>query len=164
MDYGPQRATVLAAVKAELDNDPAGIGYKVNQTLQDHKTLTRLLTQPTNKPNPTPQPQVPAALTVANLMSLLSASSQANIVHSGYAKVVADAIVAQDRDGLLLWMQLLLTSNVITSDEATALQNALNVTIPDPQWSATVLGPSRLETIAGYGAIDTKDVADALAS
>jgi hypothetical protein len=106
--------------------------------------------------NPVPQGTVPAGYTPASLLSLLSATSAANVESFAGLQGLFDAIGSADSPGILAALALLQASGKVQSTEVAAIQSALSATVPDPSWPSKI-GAAR----SAIGRpIDSADVAE----
>lgn len=145
------------AFTAELTNDPAALGYKSAGAWKSAAAIGQLLTDPHGTvANPvTVAPQIPKPFVYTDVLGLLSAASQANIRALPELTRVLDDINAQNRHAVAVWANLCLagTSPPILQSEHDAIVNLMNATIADPNWTATIPAPSRLEQVFGVGVV-----------
>lgn len=149
--------TPTPAFVSELQNDPAGLGYKnADGTFKSAAAIGKLLTDPFGTvANPTPQPTIAKPFTYTDVLGLLSAASQVNVRALPELSRVLDDINAQNRHAVTVWAGLLLagSSPVITQAEHDAIVALMNATELDPSWPSTVPAASRLEQAFGVGAV-----------
>lgn len=163
-----------ATLLAELDGDPAGLGYKDGTgALKATAELGRLLTAPGPAvANPAPRPGVPVAITRAAAIALISGVSLSKVLARPAAEALLGLLDLPDPKGPATVGRLVADAAALfkAGDLQQAEYDALaapapgtgagaatglyNQTEPDPSWPATVPGPARLEALGFAGAID----------
>ena len=135
-------------LKAELQNDPNGVGYKrADSTFKTAEELAYLLTFKGTVPNPDPQPNIPAPLNKQELLGMVlpfvgSFTDEALVR-------VSEAIDNDDRATISLWLTIALQRTWIDQATHDAIAAKLTATIPDPNWKAQVPGQSPIERVVG---------------
>lgn len=125
-------------------NDPFSGGY--HPPTGTYTEIADFLNAPTVVDNPvTEPPQIPAPITLKALMSVVPPAEMV-AVYQTLPAFVADlkkAIDDQDREYMAGLLTIAATAQVISQATTTQLQAMLTATIPDPDWTPTVLGPSQ---------------------
>lgn len=152
-------AEELVALKSEIENDPAAIGYPSFAGLSGDDldaalaTTARRLVELQPVANPTPQGTVPAPIDVNAAMALVSAVELKQIDNDTLDRF-ASAADAGDMAKVWRIFSLLVAKQILVASKA-ALQGYLERTIADPTWRATVPGPSRAtivcRSVSGQG-------------
>ncbi len=88
--------------------------------------------------NPATRGTVPAGYTVASVMALLSSQSIQNLRTFPALYQLMGDIQANNSANVLVAVEFLVASADIQSSEGTAIAAAVNATVPDPSWQATV--------------------------
>ena len=135
-------------LKAELDNDPNGVGYRrPDGSFRTPDELASLLTTKPLVANPDPQPNIPAPLNKQELLGMVlpfvSQFSDEALVR------VSDAVDNDDRATISMWLTIAKQRNWVDQPTFDAVQAKLNATIPDPDWKAQVPGQSPIERVIG---------------
>ena len=151
-------------LKAEIDSDPEGLGYKdASGNYRSPQEIARLLTQRTLIPNPEPQPQVPKPIDVNTLMGLVSPATIAAADYSAL-RAIEEAADAGDRSRLMRQFQVWRAKGWLSDPaEVSAIQAELTATIPDPNWQPQVSKASPIERVLGRNTgISVEEVNDIL--
>jgi hypothetical protein len=101
-----------------------------------------LLTTPTIINNPIPQSIIPQPFSVTDIFSIMTPQSASKLHLIPFLPDIRDSIRNNDRAACALYSNLLLAGAIITADEHTQINNIINRTYPDPNWQATISGPS----------------------
>lgn len=132
-------AILTAAQKATLAAELAKPAYAG----LSNQAAANLLSAPTSVANPTPRGQVAKPYAWSDLAAVLSDTAQAALRDSGLLPYLFDGIAAQDRTRVADIGKLLAKPPAkITAAEATAVNGIIQATVADPNWPATVPGPS----------------------
>lgn len=145
-----------ATLLAELDGDPAGIGYKAGDAFKATAEIARLLTEPHGTiANPSPQPTLPKPFGLDDVLGVLDEPAQARVFSSVHLERILDAIAAQDRVAVGHFATILASTSVgaITADQRAAVLALLAAAGPDPAWPATVPDLSRVEKLGFDGVV-----------
>lgn len=89
-------------------------------------------------PNPVPQGKVPAPLTVASIIGLLSPAAVGALSRNPNTSTIRDDIRKQDREAVVTWATALTAAGDVTPDELAKVEAAVQTTIDDPAWQATI--------------------------
>lgn len=138
----------------ELTNDPVNLGYKnTDGSWKTASQIGALLTSPIGTvTNPVTVTTLPKPVTIQDLVA--SAPNTIKALPDADLEPIAARVRAGDRDGIQRWADVLLLRSAMSQTEHDAVTALLAQTITDPNYQATVPGPSRLETLSGEGAID----------
>lgn len=152
-----------AALSNELNTDPTSLGYKnTDGTWKTATQIAVILTTPIGTvANPTPQANIPQPFTYADIKALLSDASLVNLKASSLLPRILDDINSDNRNVVIAWAQLLYnngTSSTITLAEQNSIISLMQSTIADPNYSATVPGPCRIQTLFNVGAISEAQI------
>ena len=123
--------------------------------------IAALLCEEPQIPNPTPQGQVIRTIPLDAALAAMSDASLTKLINTPLMSDFIDACKGGDMASAKRLMTLGVRTGQIQPAEAQALA-ALDGMIPDPNWPATVAGPSRLEQLTGLRAITTEELAEIL--
>jgi len=131
-------ADQLAVLAAEL----ADARYSALLAAQDYEAIAALLNVQPDIANPQPRPNVPQRFTWDTFIDLLTPQEVLGMY--GYGNFAADlrrALESNDQVELVaLWRG---AKTALAAATVTKVETEFNKTQPDPDWQATVLGPSR---------------------
>jgi hypothetical protein len=149
-------ATVpLIELANELNNDPAGLGYKDGENFKSVDEILNLLGARRTQANPVPQPDIPKPLVLKDFMTDMGGLDAFD--WSAF-KDFKDAIDASDRDTLQVWLDAAFAKTWIDGTKRTQMMTDwINATIPDPSWQATVSLQSRFMELWGSAGYDNLD-------
>lgn len=113
--------------------------------------------------NPTPRGDVPARVTLKQLLMLVPAAEMAKIYHlPGFVDDLRRALDANDHEYMGALLQIALADGTITPGTAGKLQPLLTEMVPDPAWAERVPGPARWQSAGLAGPVSAADVQAAL--
>lgn len=111
-------------------------------TSLDFDGTTNFLNAPQKVPNPTPQGDVPQAITFGQITAGLEASTVAKLSGNGLIGEFKAAVDTQNHariDAVIDWWT---KGSVLTEGELSTLTALTSATMPDPSWQPTVDGLS----------------------
>lgn len=150
----------FAAVKSEIETDPASVGYPSWDNTEDTaRAIALLLVDRSKVDNPATAPQIPKPMDTDMLLGAVSVESIAKIDATAL-EAVSQRIEAGERAAVARWVAIALAKGWITQVEHDAIQADLQSTVADPNHPAQVLGNSRLTTVLGrtVGGISASEV------
>jgi len=148
----------IETLAAELRDDPKGIGYRDETgAFKPSDELTQLLLQPQIVDNPEPQRELPAPMDIKEIMAAVSNASLAKVPYDALM-AIHQAVAAQDRERLMLQLQVATAKQWLTPDEVMAIEHILAKTVPDPAWEPKIKKPCRLTELTGEKALGNRDL------
>lgn len=153
-----------AAIRAEIEKDPAGMGYPSGREDGDLALVAELLITPPRVRNPDPAPHVPAPIDPLALLAAIPDEEYAKIPEATTLRV-QDYLDSGDRGRLAVVVASLAKRGVLSAETVRSLRAALSTTVPDPSWPAEVEGPNRASVVLGraLGALSVEDLREVLA-
>lgn len=154
-----------AVVKAEVEDDPTGVGYPVwDGDTETAKAIARLLVDRPEIDNPDPAPEIPKPMDTDILLGSVSGESLAKI-ESSALDAVSRRIESGERQAVVRWVAIALAKGWITQSEHDAIQADLQATISDPNHPEKVLDRSRLgkvldRNVGGISASEVSQIMD----
>lgn len=149
-------AAQLATLRAELAEDPAGLGY--GALGQDYEAVAAALNTRPQVPNPEKQGVVPRGLSLLEVFAAVR-PGEALAIYERPALLadVKAAIEGDDRSAMAALLGLVAASGLVSAGSLAAVQALLATTMPDPSWTVTVPGSSRA-ALLGLPAVLAADV------
>jgi hypothetical protein len=111
--------------------------------------------------NPTPQGDVPAPVTISDLVQLCT-DNKFLITESQTYKLAVDAWNSGNRQDALNYFNRLIEGGLIGEASAQAIGARLQETIPDPDWQPQI--SLSLAEQAGHGFVSYEEIAEAIAT
>ena len=131
----------MTTLKQLIKTHAAGLG-------DDYEAIAAKLNAPTTIPNPVAvAPQVPAPITLKQVMALIPPAEMV-AAYKQMPQLIPDlrnAIDNRDRDYMFVLLTIAATGTIISAATVAKLQPLLAATVPDPNWTATIAGPSLAE-------------------
>ena len=156
-------------LKAELDGDPTLIGYKNSDgSFKSVAELAMLLVRSSSQPNPVPPVRIPTGTLItprlaAKVMGPAKANALAGAVKQTFP-FIADHLLETGVDPVDPHTQgfftALVQAGVISPADSDALASL--GTRDDPNYSAVISGPSRLQALFGEDSVQHSLIAEAL--
>ena len=140
-----------AELLAELQNDPAGLGYRSGDEFKTTEEIASLLTHRQMVDNPEPRQNVPKRHTIEDFIEVLSPASAANIAQFGALDSLSRDIESGNTARIRIAIALLSKAGQIVTEDVPKIAAKLQETIPDPNWPAKVPAPCRMAVLCGSG-------------
>lgn len=113
--------------------------------------------------NPTPRANVPAPVTLEQVMALVPSAERIKVRREpGFIEELRVALGADNRSALAVLLEDAVTAQAITAGTAAKLQPLLTATIPDPDWAAQIPGAPRWQAAGLPGPVSAADVQGAI--
>lgn len=146
-------------IRAELQNDPEGIGYAALG--QNYPAIADAMNDRQMVANPvTEAPQVLKRLGIRDLFAAITPTeARALYMIPGFRDDVQKAAEAGDR--VALQMYVAIGAPDLSQQSIAALTALMQATEPDPTWSAQIPGDSRA-TVLGVATVRPQDVQEAM--
>jgi hypothetical protein len=113
-------------------------------------------------PNPTPQGDIPAPVTISDLVNLCDDDEEFAITETQTYKLAVEAWNSGNRTDAINYFHILIRGGVIGEASAQAIGARLQETIPDPNWEPQVM--LSLAEQAGHGFVSYEEIAEAIAN
>jgi hypothetical protein len=122
----------------------------------NYPAIAEKLNERTTIDNPTPRGEVLVPLSLTGLFTAVEPAEAFTLIGlPGFIDLLKDSVNSGDREGL---GALLLVASAILSPESQAgVMAKMSETMPDPSWTATILGPS-IAQAAGLGRVTPSQV------
>ena len=149
----------IEAIRAELQNDPEGLGYASLE--QNYPAIADAMNARPMIDNPvTEAPQVPKRPGIRDLFGAITPSeARALYMIPGFRDDVQEAAEAGDR--VALQMYVAIAGEDLSQQSVAALAALMQQTEDDPNWSAQIPGQSRA-TVLGVAPVKAADVQEAM--
>jgi hypothetical protein len=110
--------------------------------------------------NPAPQGNVPAPVTVTDLLELCKDENEFPIAETQTYQNAVEAYNSGNKVDAMNYFSVLIKSGLIDEESAQKIQAKLAETIPDPSWQPQVMmSPAQ---VAGFGVVTVLDVMDVM--
>ena len=128
----------------------------------DYPAIADRLNARTTVENPNLQGDVLKPVTLLGLMAAITPQEALSLIErAGFVDLTRSAVENGDREGLTALLGMLAVNSLISAPSQAAIAALLSATEPDPQWTATLPGPS-LATAAGLGRVTASQVQGAM--
>jgi len=142
----------LAVLAGELKDGR----YAALLAAQDYEAIVALLNVQPEIPNPEEQTQKPKRMSVEDFVSALKAAEVVTVYQNGaLVQAYSDSLTGGNRAYTKKLRRGLKT--LVSAETVTAIEALQDVTEPDPNWTATVLGESRVAEL-GLPRVEPRDV------
>lgn len=129
-----QKTTLLGVINSDFPS-----------LVSNRTSLQEALNASASIANPSPQGNVPLPYTLAMIEEACSAPSRPGLLD--YLAVAAPLIIMQDSVHLSEGLDGLVVEGAITSGDSTAMKAVLDATQLDPNWKASVPGPTPFQSL-----------------
>ncbi len=141
----------------ELNNDPAGLGYKDGADWKPATQIVHLMCERRTQANPDPAPQIPVPFTFTELMGIINAGGELAAFSLADAPVLMALVEAQDIQGILNVVELCRVKTMVSDTTAATIAAKVQETQADPNHPATIPLEPRFTELWG-GKYDNLDI------